>query len=188
MPAFSHCFLKRFIAFSNDSPSLTRTPGILGITTLREAHQYPGFWERGSIRPVGGLSTRRRSTRLGLAPGSLAETVRQHSEQVGRHPDLAASCKRRQGGGALLLQVLAGHGKFRSLARGLPERVQLGPDRRAHRLGASAGTRVELERVAGGDSSGTEDGVDPSSIRILLEVGKVVEEQRDAKQTHAEIV
>src|ERR671937_797376 len=41
MPAFSHCFLKRFIAFSNDSPSLTRTPGILGITTLRGAHEYP---------------------------------------------------------------------------------------------------------------------------------------------------
>src|SRR5437899_749375 len=29
MPAFSHCFLKRFMAFSNDSPSLTRTPGIV---------------------------------------------------------------------------------------------------------------------------------------------------------------
>src|SRR5712664_2603920 len=37
MPAFSHCFLKRFMAFSNDSPSLTRTPGILGITTFRPA-------------------------------------------------------------------------------------------------------------------------------------------------------
>src|SRR6266850_7051203 len=35
MPAFSHCFLKRFMAFSNDSPSLTRTPGILRITTFR---------------------------------------------------------------------------------------------------------------------------------------------------------
>src|SRR5438132_11099958 len=43
MPAFSHCFLKRFMAFSNDSPSLTRTPGILGITTLRGAHAYPAF-------------------------------------------------------------------------------------------------------------------------------------------------
>src|SRR5512138_3382992 len=28
MPAFSHCFLKRFIAFSKDSPSFTRTPVI----------------------------------------------------------------------------------------------------------------------------------------------------------------
>src|SRR6267142_3240116 len=37
MPAFSHCFLKRFMAFSNDSPSLTRTPGILRITTFRPA-------------------------------------------------------------------------------------------------------------------------------------------------------
>src|SRR6266571_656543 len=35
MPAFSHCFLKRFIAFSNDSPSLTRTPGILRLTTFQ---------------------------------------------------------------------------------------------------------------------------------------------------------
>src|SRR3989442_6139264 len=43
MPAFSHCFLKRFMAFSNDSPSLTRTPGILGITTLRGIHAYPAF-------------------------------------------------------------------------------------------------------------------------------------------------
>src|SRR5437879_7659557 len=56
MPAFSHCFLKRFMAFSNDSPSLTRTPGILGITTLRGVHQSPGFWRRGSIRVGRGVS------------------------------------------------------------------------------------------------------------------------------------
>src|SRR5712675_1083134 len=114
MPAFSHCFLKRFMAFSNDSPSLTRTPGILGITTLRGAYLSPGFWKRGSIRAVGGLSTTRR-TGLGLAPGSLAETVRQHSEQVGCHPCLAASYEGGQGRAALVLQVLAGRGKFRPL-------------------------------------------------------------------------
>src|SRR5512140_3378342 len=32
MPAFSHCFLKRFIAFSKDSPSFTRTPVIRVFT------------------------------------------------------------------------------------------------------------------------------------------------------------
>src|SRR3981189_2507066 len=54
MPAFSHCFLKRFMAFSNDSPSLTRTPGILGITTLRGAHNYPGFGGAGVYARVEG--------------------------------------------------------------------------------------------------------------------------------------
>src|SRR5438552_18290284 len=49
MPAFSHCFLKRFMAFSNDSPSLTRTPGILGITTLRGIHGYPAFFESARV-------------------------------------------------------------------------------------------------------------------------------------------
>src|SRR5439155_356879 len=38
---FSHCYLKRFMAFSNDSPSLTRTPGILRITTFRPAKGPP---------------------------------------------------------------------------------------------------------------------------------------------------
>src|SRR2546427_1550777 len=42
MPAFSHCFLKRFMAFSNDSPSLTRTPGILRITTFRPRGTWHG--------------------------------------------------------------------------------------------------------------------------------------------------
>src|SRR5712691_10775358 len=84
MPAFSHCFLKRFMAFSNDSPSLTRTPGILGITTLREAHAYPAFlrareYTRGprtvnstrepAGRPAGS------SRRLGKSPRNYAVPV-----------------------------------------------------------------------------------------------------------------
>src|SRR5207248_10208834 len=58
MPAFSHCFLKRFIAFSNDSPSLTRTPGILRITTF-----WPeGLDRRGGTRAKAGQYMRRQGT------------------------------------------------------------------------------------------------------------------------------
>src|SRR5215469_6980509 len=35
MPAFSVAFLKRLRALSIDSPSFTRIPGMLGITSLR---------------------------------------------------------------------------------------------------------------------------------------------------------
>src|SRR5438046_1796160 len=68
MPAFSHCFLKRFIAFSNDSPSLTRTPGILRITsgpkgprstrrTRAKAGQY--MRREGAVKPTLSRSTER---------------------------------------------------------------------------------------------------------------------------------
>jgi hypothetical protein len=62
IPAFSHCFLKRFIAFSKDSPSLTRTPVIqffsalssdLGFTAKRKTSRAPSD-ARLSVRLRGG--------------------------------------------------------------------------------------------------------------------------------------
>src|SRR5260370_33535277 len=94
MPAFSHCFLKRFMAFSNDSPSLTRTPGILGTTTFRCGGNPR---KRGSICSLARLSTSRSC--------AAAQTHREGHEELAKYyavpvSDLAGTCSALAGAGA----------------------------------------------------------------------------------------
>jgi hypothetical protein len=51
MPAFSHCFLKRFMAFSKDSPSLTRTPVIRFLDLVWSARGQTGSWDAKRFEP-----------------------------------------------------------------------------------------------------------------------------------------
>src|SRR5947199_8885209 len=76
MPAFSHCFLKRFMAFSNDSPSLTRTPGILGITALRGVHEYPQFFEDAGVYAGSGCCQREQRVETPLSASTIRWTRR----------------------------------------------------------------------------------------------------------------
>src|ERR1700682_5181839 len=98
MPAFSHCFLKRFMAFSNDSPSLTRTPGILGITTfrLREGPAKTRQYMLGcqAVKRAGASPAARgpwRTSRLAVKETGTATYAVPVSDLAGNGSDLAGS-------------------------------------------------------------------------------------------------
>src|SRR5712692_605384 len=110
MPAFSHCFLKRFMAFSNDSPSLTRTPGILGITTLREAHGYLAFL-RAREYTRGPRTVNSTRERAGMPAGSSRWRGKSQRKSGGARLRLGRDCDRLGGlAGAVhaVAQLLAG--------------------------------------------------------------------------------